>query len=212
MAIADNKCKFNDTSNILTNIYLTGRRVEKYKDSLYFYREGRPRLSTLEDYELFRVVNEQEIPVTHTLTLEYNRYYADVEKFLDGGGAQVVYQIKSLDDCYSNMLSIEHEPRIVFPNAFYPASDREENKTFYPIISFPSEDNYLFIIFNRWGQEVYRSTLPPVYGDYSNPQGRWDGTFQGKTCPPGMYAFKITYTYNESANKYSETGSFMLVR
>jgi len=211
MAMADNKCKLNDTSNILTNIYLTGRRVEKYKDSIYFYREGSPHLNTLEEYELFRVVNDQEISIFNFLTLVYNSYYADVENFLEGG-AQVVYQIKSSDDCYSNTLTIEHEPRILFPNAFYPESAQEENKTFYPIISFPSEENYLFVILNRWGQEVYRSTLPPVYGDYSNPQGRWNGTFQGKTCPPGMYAFKVTYTYNENSKKYSETGSFMLVR
>jgi hypothetical protein len=210
-AVAENKCKLNDTSNILTNIYLTGRRVEKYTDSVYFYREGMPYINRLENYELLRLENGKENSITHSMNLTYNSYYVDVEKFLDGT-AQVVYQMKSNNEELSNTISIEHEPRITFPNAFYPSSDNIQNKTFYPIITFPSEENYLFVIYNRGGQEVYKSTLPPVSGDYTNPQGRWDGTFQGQNCPPGMYGFKITYTYNENSKRYSDSGSFMLVR
>lgn len=211
MAIAENKCKLNDTSNILTNIYLTGRRAEKYKDSIFFYREGMPYINTTEYYELFRVVNEQELFISNAFTLKNNSNLIDVENFM-GDGAQIIYQMKSVNDCYSNTLTIEHEPRIQFPNAFYPESVNIANKTFYPIISFPSEDNYLFVIYNRWGQEIYRSTLPPVYGQYDNPQGRWDGTFQGQPCPSGVYGFKITYNYNENSKTYSESGSVMLVR
>jgi hypothetical protein len=211
MALVENKCKLNDTSNILTNIYLTGKRVEKYKDSIFFYREAMPYSNTTASYELFRVVNEQELFISNAFTLINNSNCIDVENFMNDG-AQITYQMKSENDCYSNTVTIEHEPRIQFPNAFYPESVHIANKTFYPIISFPSEDNYLFIIYNRWGQEIYRSTLPPVYGQYDNPQGRWDGTFQGQPCPPGIYAFKVTFGYNEGTAKYSESGSVMLVR
>jgi len=210
MAVADNKCKLNDTSNVLTNIYLYGRRVDKYADSISFSREGIPFLDS-EWYELFRIVYEKEISITNMLTILNRGYYIDVTPFMNDGAA-IKYQIRSDDGCYSNTLIIEHEPYTEFPNAFYPQSINVENRTFYPILKFPSEDNYLFIIYNRWGQEVYRSTLPPIYGDYGNPQGRWDGTFQGKDCPQGIYAFRISYSYNGGLGKYSDTGSVMLVR
>jgi hypothetical protein len=127
-------------------------------------------------------------------------------------GIVIQYQIKSINDDYSNTLIIEHDPVILFANAFYPHSINIENRTFYPIIKFPSDNNYLFIIYNRWGEEVYRSTHSPIYGEYSNTQGRWDGTFRGKECPAGIYAFKLSFSYNKSTGKYSESGSFMLIR
>ena len=211
VAIADNKCKQKDTSNVLTNIYLSGKRVKKYNDSISFTRVGIPDVSHYQPYELFRLVNDEERFITRTLNLDRNSYLVNVEDYLNDG-VQIIYQVKSDDEQYSNTLTIDHEPRIQFPNAFYPKSDIIKNKTFYPIISFPSEKNYLFVIYNRWGQEVYRSTLPPVFDSYDNPQGRWDGTFKGQECPPGIYSFTISYSYNEGSAKYSETGSVMLVR
>ena len=212
LAIAENKCKANDTSNILTNIYLHGRRVEKYNDSIFFSQWGFNAFTPAEPYELFRIVNDKPYTITNDLTLKNCNYYVDVFPFMDDG-TMPKYQIRSSNDCFSNTLSIGHEPVISFPNAFYPQSTRKENKTFYPIIKFPSEDNYLFLIYNRWGQEVYRATLPPpVYDDFENPVGRWDGTFKGKDCPAGIYAFRISFSYNEGSGKYSESGSFMLVR
>jgi len=211
MAIADNNCKIRDTSNILTNIYLYGSRVEKYKDSIFFTQKGFIRFDPPEPYDLLRIVNDDQYPIVSNLTIENNKTLVDVLPFMDDG-IVAQYQIRAFDDSYSNRLSIEHEPVIDFPNAFYPKSKEIENRTFYPIIKFPSEDHYLFIIYNRWGQEVYRSTLPPIYADYANPQGRWDGTFQGKECPAGIYAFKISFSYNEGSGRYSETGSIVLVR
>ena len=211
MAIAKHQCKLSDTSNILTNILLYGTRVEKYKDNIHFTRVEMPFANPWESYELLRIVYKKEDLITNTLTLTNNSYYVDVRPFIDEG-AVMVYQIKSEKGCYSNTITIDHEPLILFPNAFYPESINLEDRTFYPILKFPSEDNYLFVIYNRWGQEVYRSTLPPVYGEYFNMQGRWDGTFQGKNCPPGIYAYQISYSFNEGTGKYSTTGSFMLVR
>jgi hypothetical protein len=209
MAVADNKCKLNDTSNVLTNIYLYGRRMEKYIDSIRFLHVSIPFNS--EWYDLLRVVYDRKVLLTGGLTVTNNSHYIDVRSFMDDG-AEIKYQVRSISDCYSNTLTIEHEPYVRFPSAFYPQSINTENRTFYPILQFPSEDDYLFIIYNRWGQEVYRATVPPVYGDYNNPQGRWDGTFQGRDCPPGIYAFKISYSFNEKSGKYSDTGSVMLIR
>ena len=207
-AIADNQCKANDTSvNIVTNILLTGHRVEneRYKDSIVFYHYG---VDLSETYVL--LVNEKPFLDLYPLTILNNRCLIDVEKFMKDGHA-MLYQIESGREWYSNTLAIEHEPIVHFPNAFYP-NGVDVDKTFYPIISFSSEENYLFIIYNRWGQELYRSTKPPIPNEYNNMQGRWDGTFKGQDCPAGIYAYKLSYSHSNGKGKFSKSGSFMLVR
>jgi hypothetical protein len=210
MAVAENKCKASDTSNVLSNIFLSGFRVEgvEYKDSVFFFHE---EVSPFDTYELLRLVGGKKHIITDALTVQYSKCLVDIEPFMEEG-AIIHYQVRSQNDCFSNILTIEHEPQVIFPNAFYPQSIGIENRTFYPIIKFASEADYLFIIYNRWGQELYSSVLPPVYGDYNNPQGRWDGTFQGQECPSGFYAYKIRYSFNGGSGKYSTSGSFMLVR
>jgi len=228
MVVADNKCKLNDTSNILTNIYLYGKRVEKYGDSIFFVQQGFPPLNPNDIYEVNRRVDGSESNIT-SLTLLNNRCYVDVEPFLEDG-IVVKYVVKSDNNCYSNPLTIEHEPKMKIPNAFYPESRKIENQTFFPILSFPPENNYLFIIYNRWGQEIFRATKPPHYCFFDrslegavninmsclqqnkDEQRSWDGTFQGKKCPPGIYAYKISYAFNEGSELYSTSGTFMLMR
>ena len=218
--VAEHKCKASDTSNILTNIYLTGGRVEKYKDTMSFVQRGFNLFTPQEPYKLFRVVSKDSYPITSELTIKNCisdlttkscNYSVDVLPFMDEGN-NPKYRIESGNGSYSNTFTIWHEPVITFPNAFYPESTYIENKTFYPIIKFPSEKSYLFIIYNRWGEEVFRATQPPpIYNDYENPTGRWDGTFKGKDCPVGIYAFKLSF-YIEGIGNYTESGTFMLIR
>jgi gliding motility-associated-like protein len=61
---------------------------------------------------------------------------------------------------------------------------------------------YEFRIWNRWGQEVFRST-DPAHG--------WDGSYEGTQAQTGVYAYVITYknVYNESKIK---KGNVTLVR
>jgi len=221
--VSENMCKANDTSNIMTNIFLDGFRAqnEKYKDSIYFVQQG---WSPLDTFELLRVVGNKKFVIKDFLTIDNSRCLVDIEAYM-GERSVVNYQIKSKKNYFSNIISIDHEPAVKFPNAFYPLSKYRENQTFYPILTFASEDNYLFIIYNRWGQEVFRATKPPHYC-FSDPrrvdlecldQNRyefrsWDGTFQGKDAPAGFYTYKISYSFNEKSGRFSTSGSFMLVR
>jgi len=210
--IAYHSCKVQDNSDTMSNIWLTGERMDKYHDSIRFYRIGFSDIDPTEQYELYRIVKDKNITITNNLTIKNNRYLVDVEPFLKDG-VVLMYQVKSEKNCLSNTLIIEHEPHIKFPNAFSPLSLRPEDATFYPILLFPSEQDYLFIIYDRWGKEVFRTDTPPVYGDYGDPQGRWDGKdLQGRECPYGIYSFRISYRYNEGTRRYSETGSVLLIR
>lgn len=65
---------------------------------------------------------------------------------------------------------------LVFPNAFSP-NDDQINDTFKPktcenIVEFHA------YIFNRWGQKLY---------EWSDPNGEWDGTYNGKPVKEGTY-------------------------
>jgi hypothetical protein len=210
-AIADQQCKANDTSNILTNILLKGRRVEgeKYKDSIYFAQIG---VDLSKTYDL--LVNGNPYSTMFQLTASNNRCLVDVERFMKEG-SELVFQIVSDKDS-SNTLVIPHEPIVDFPTAFYPQGF-DEDRMFYPIIYFPSKNNYLFIIYNRWGVEMYRSSEPPpfhpTHPDFKpDTKWGWDGTFQGQDCPAGIYAYKLSYSYNDGKGKYSKSGSFVLIR
>jgi len=221
-AIAKNKCKPNDTSNVMTNIFLDWSRAEneQYRDSIFFVQQGWSKLDT---FELLRVVGNRKDIIRDSLTIENSRCLVDVVPYM-GDGSVVYFQIRSKKNYFSNIISISHEPVIEFPNAFYQLSEIKENQTFYPILKFASEENYLFIIYNRWGQEVFRATKPPHYCfldpngmgaclEQNKQEGRsWDGTFQGKEAPAGFYAYKISYSFHGNSGRFSTSGSFMLVR
>jgi gliding motility-associated-like protein len=95
-------------------------------------------------------------------------------------------------DCYTDM-----------PNAFTPNGDGV-NDYFYPrqLLSL-GLTNFSMMIYDRWGQKVFETT---------NTNGRgWDGKFNGKDQPMGVYIYQITATMqNGRVEKYS--GNITLVR
>jgi len=200
------ECYSNDTSNVVTNIWLWGERVfgEKYRDRIAFYRRGIYN----ESYKLVYMMYGNERVIIDTVFTD-TYYYIDVLGYTESG--IMTYKVISETGCVSNTVTIPHEPVLRFPTAFNPGDLNFENTTFHPIFQFlPDTENYLFVIYNRWGQELFRTDLLPNCANYT--KCRWDGTFQGKECPPGIYAFRISYTYNDGAGRYSNSGSFMLVR
>ncbi len=79
---------------------------------------------------------------------------------------------------------------IVMPSGFTPNGDGV-NDLFQPVGTALFSKDFDMSVWNRWGQEVYRSTDPG--------QG-WDGNFKGSQAQTGVYAYVITYKniYNES--------------
>ncbi|MCC6371628.1 MAG: gliding motility-associated C-terminal domain-containing protein [Bacteroidia bacterium] len=77
------------------------------------------------------------------------------------------------------------------PNAFSPNGDGN-NDWFKPLGSAAYVTDYQLTIWNRWGQEVFRSTDPTGAG--------WDGNYNGQQALTGVYAYVITYKniYGES--------------
>ncbi len=80
----------------------------------------------------------------------------------------------------SDKVQVKVYDKFYIPNAFTPNEDGKNDKF---RISLP--DNYkltYLIIYNRWGQVVFKS---------DNPYNGWDGTFQGLLQPPDVYIYRL---------------------
>ena len=70
------------------------------------------------------------------------------------------------------------------PNGFTPNGDGL-NDVFKPLGSGLYVTDYQLIVWNRWGQEVYKSQNPESNG--------WDGNYKGSMAPTGVYAYVLSY-------------------
>lgn len=75
----------------------------------------------------------------------------------------------------------EPELQIFIPTSFTPNKDGL-NDVFKPTGLHITDDHYLFVVYDRWGEVVFKTT---------NPEEGWDGTFRGSIVPDGSV---MTYT------------------
>jgi len=93
--------------------------------------------------------------------------------------------------------------KIYIPNTFTPNGDGL-NDYFHPLAEPLCELNdYDFVIFNRWGQEVFKTT---------DPSARWDGKYLGIPAEMGTYMYYLKF--KSGINKLVQTlkGDVTLVR
>jgi gliding motility-associated-like protein len=89
------------------------------------------------------------------------------------------------------------------PNCFTPDGN-ELNQIFGPVMTEGYDINgFEFIVFNRWGNIVWES---------NDPNGRWDGTFQGKKCSDGVYTWKLVFNLFGNDKKITNHGHLTLLK
>lgn len=88
------------------------------------------------------------------------------------------------DTSVSNIVKVDPEALVYVPNAFSPNRDNVNDLFNYEGvgISLIQDDDYMFEVYNRWGQCVFRSES---LGEF------WDGTFRGQSCVEGVYAYYL---------------------
>ena len=109
----------------------------------------------------------------------------------------VAYNAAGCTDSITKILTVRDELVFFVPNSFTPNGD-EFNNAFVPIFTSgfdPFEFNLTII--NRWGELIFESNDATV---------GWDGTYDGKIVPDGMYVWKIRMKNNENDKKYTYTG------
>ena len=81
---------------------------------------------------------------------------------------------------------------LIVPNAFSPNADNNNDifRTHGKNVASVS-----LAIYNRWGQEVYKSETTDL------AQG-WDGTFKGQDCEVGVYVFYAVATFTDGTEEF----------
>lgn len=87
----------------------------------------------------------------------------------------------------------------VLPNAFSPNDDGIND--FLYIIGLEPGNLLSFEIFNRWGEKVFETT---------DVSASWNGTYQDKELPMGVYVWVITY--HSAGTNLQKSGNVTLVR
>ena len=85
------------------------------------------------------------------------------------------------------------------PDAFSPNGDGL-NETFFPVNLDPNSSIQEFVIYNRWGEEVYR---------YNNDNG-WDGKWNDIDQPVDTYTYYLNI--NKTNDNYINSGTLTLIR
>jgi gliding motility-associated-like protein len=126
-------------------------------------------------------VDENDTPFTYTLEVE------------DQFGCINSFQIQILVD----------DSQYAIPNAFRPGSTvSDENTTFY-IITNEATDIEEFLIFNRWGEQVFEGN--------SENNNIWDGKYKGNPAPMDVYAYYARLSFNDGTSR-EVRGEVTLIR
>jgi len=89
------------------------------------------------------------------------------------------------------------------PNCFTPDGN-EYNQVWGPIFtSGYSVDHFQLYVLNRWGNVVWESL---------DPAATWDGTYDGKTVPDGVYTWLIRFDLLNTDEKREIHGHVTVIR
>lgn len=93
-------------------------------------------------------------------------------------------------------------PRLFVPNAFSPNGDGINDKF---TVFGAHIGKYEFLIFNRWGEVIFRST---------NMNDTWDGTYRDELMPIGVYEWLVNYEGDSQKYRgpYQKKGSVTLIK
>jgi gliding motility-associated-like protein len=124
-------------------------------------------------------------PGTYCIKLETKAYY----------NTGIATCVDSIRKCVLiNPLSV-----LYVPNAFTPNSDT--NNDFFAVSSSRIDEFYM-VIYNRWGEVLYRS--------YDITMS-WDGKYNGNDVPAGVYCYEILYR-DVKQKRYEQKGIVNVVR
>ncbi|HOY32596.1 MAG TPA: gliding motility-associated C-terminal domain-containing protein [Bacteroidales bacterium] len=111
-----------------------------------------------------------------------------------------VTDIKGCSDSASvNITVLERDSGLVVPNVITPNGDGY-NDIFKVELSSRSEIEGL--IYNRWGNLICR---------WEDPSAGWDGTYNGKSVPSGVYMYVIVST-DECGYKFNKSGTVTVIK
>lgn len=103
--------------------------------------------------------------------------------FRDTGTYRIILTVSNSEGCFDShdtTISVVPDIEVFIPNAFSPNKDIL-NPTFRIEGSYFYRD-FEMSVYDRWGQRLFYST---------NPEIGWDGTYDGKLMPEGIYIYRV---------------------
>ena len=212
---ARDSCGAIDTvSNFATNIYATVEANGNLTNSV-FWTPYRDWDNGVQEYIVYRSIDGGN-SFSQAATTKDTTFLDNVKLFPEAKGKFCYYvkavakdgQIPWRDEsgmpfsAKSNIACDVQKARIFVPSAFNPNSDIVENRVWRPTNVFARQDSYTLFIVDRWGNEVFRTT---------DVDAAWDGTFNGKELPMGVYTYYIKYRSIDDI-AIEQWGTFTLLR
>ncbi|MCF8303466.1 MAG: gliding motility-associated C-terminal domain-containing protein [Bacteroidales bacterium] len=207
MITLDSCNKPADTSNRVRTIHLSGEALGRKANSLEWNNYEGFENGT-EKYQLIRKEENKPASITD-LQMGINSYEDDVSNLIGGTGI-FTYRVRAIsnetscstvDTAWSNQVTVQQAPGLFMPNAFSPNNDGK-NDIFRPLFVFIPEGNYVFRIYNRWGELIFETR---------DKSRGWDGKHNGKPVEPGTYVYQVQYS-GRQGNTHKKVGNVTLVR
>jgi gliding motility-associated-like protein len=104
-------------------------------------------------------------------------------------------------DTAVNQMKVVYSCYITVPNAFTPNGDGH-NDYLYPLNAWKAV-NLEFIIYNRYGQIVFRTN------DWTN---KWDGRINGQMQSSGVFVWLLRYTLRDTGEQVFKRGTTVLIK
>lgn len=123
----------------------------------------------------------------------------------EGGTYPVTLYVANEGGCrdqVTKMVTIKNPLSIWIPTAFSPNGD-DLNETFGVVFNNDAISKYSLRIFNRWGETLFYT---------EDLDFEWDGTFEGKTAPSGVYIWQINGKEEFETESFTKFGHVTLTR
>lgn len=163
-----------------------------YGKECFLQANGSIRGDTLRDGDGTFIFNYENINGINSLQIK------DSITSLNPEGA--VFDVQIFTKCKTDTIVNGIEPQFFIPTAFTPNNDGK-NDTFKPIIK-GNLKQYEFLIFNRWGQKIFKS---------SDINIGWDGFYSGQNQDQGVFVWLCKYQ-GERQFLQVRKGTFTLLR
>lgn len=137
----------------------------------------------------------------------HSSYDNPAVSFPDGivGNYPVTLVVTNENGCIDSITKIAQvisDVILYAPNTFTPDGN-EFNQTWFLYMDGIDIQQFNLKVFNRWGEVVWES---------NDPNGRWDGTYQGSIVPNGQYIWILETKELVSDKKYTFNGYINVMR
>lgn len=138
-----------------------------------------------------KICRRDSVIVANQVYKNLGLYYDTIRNQM--GCDSIRYKIQILDTLCRPTVYI---PDAFTPNDFGPSA----NNLFKP--SLEKVTDFSMVIYNRWGEKIFQTTETAL---------GWDGDFQGKPSPDGVYIYVIKAKFYDGET-YELKGTFILIR